>query len=52
MGGGEGVVWEGERVVEPGDMPLMPLIRPTAIYFVNSSSFHHGCQREPIMSLL
>ena len=25
------VVWGGERVAEPGDMPLMALIRPPAI---------------------
>ena len=44
------VVWGGERVVEPG-LPLMPQNRPAAIYYVKTSSFH-GCQREPIMSLL
>ena len=38
------VVWGGERVVEPG-LPLMPQ------NYVKTSSFH-GCQREPIMSLL
>ena len=43
------VVWGGERVVEPG-LPLMPQNRPTAIYYVKTSSFH-GCQREPVMSL-
>ena len=47
-----GIIWGGERVAEPGDMPLMPRIRPTAIYYVDKSSFHHRCQREPIMSLL
>ena len=25
------VVWVGERAAEPGDMPLMPPIRPPAI---------------------
>ena len=25
------VVWEGERVAQPGDMSLMPPIRPPAI---------------------
>ena len=44
------VVWGGERVVEPG-LPLMPQNHPAVIYYVKTSSFH-GCQREPIMSLL
>ena len=33
------VVWEGKRVAEPGDMPLMTPIRPPAINL--SLKFQH-----------